>query len=161
MAKAKYDRWLRCAGIICLVTRTLRVFSADLLDQVKDASQMGAHLGRGARCIPRAQRIKDSLMIGKGIRRIEPKAEQADAVHMGLVLADNSPLDKGRDLLVNVNALGVPVPSARFMGGREYDLALQGAGGTETSEGMAQVLQQDIMLLPGLVPGSGPSAPRV
>ncbi len=122
---------------------------------------MGAHLGRGARCIPRAERIKDSLMIGKGIRRIEPKAEQADTVHMGLVLADNSPLDKGRDLLVNVNALGVPVPSARFMGGREYDLALQGAGGTETSEGMAQVLQQDIMLLPGLVPGSGPSAPRV
>ncbi|TQM94345.1 FGGY-family carbohydrate kinase [Roseinatronobacter monicus] len=65
-------------------------------------------------------------------------------------------LDEGRDLLVNINALGAPVPSARFMGGREYDLALQGAGGTVTSEGMAQVLQQDIMLLPCLAPGSGP-----
>lgn len=65
-------------------------------------------------------------------------------------------LDEARDLLVNVNAFGAPVPSARFMGGREYNLALLGAGGTVTAEGMAQVLRQDIMLLPGLVPGSGP-----
>ena len=28
-------------------------------------------------------------------------------------------LDADRDVLVNVNALGGPVPSARFMGGRE------------------------------------------
>ncbi|MEO1240205.1 MAG: FGGY family carbohydrate kinase, partial [Pseudomonadota bacterium] len=38
--------------------------------------------------------------------------------------ATPKPLDPTRDTLVNVNALGNPVPSARFMGGREHDLAL-------------------------------------
>ena len=31
-------------------------------------------------------------------------------------------LDPARDCLVNVNALGDPVPSARFMGGREFSM---------------------------------------
>ncbi|TGP55948.1 carbohydrate kinase, partial [bacterium M00.F.Ca.ET.229.01.1.1] len=31
-------------------------------------------------------------------------------------------LDPARDTLVNVNALGDPVPSARFMGGREFSM---------------------------------------
>jgi hypothetical protein len=35
-------------------------------------------------------------------------------------------LDPARDVLVNVNALGQPVPSARFMGGREYELIRAG-----------------------------------
>ncbi|MFD1807147.1 hypothetical protein ACFSHQ_00750 [Gemmobacter lanyuensis] len=33
-------------------------------------------------------------------------------------------LDPARDVLVNVNALGAPVPSARFMGGREWELTV-------------------------------------
>lgn len=65
-------------------------------------------------------------------------------------------LDESRDLLVNVNAQGAPVPSARFMGGREYELALQGAGGTATEDAMRQILADRVMLLPGLVPESGP-----
>lgn len=35
-------------------------------------------------------------------------------------------LDPARDVLVNVDALGRPVPSARFMGGREYELVRDG-----------------------------------
>ncbi len=35
-------------------------------------------------------------------------------------------LDPARDTLVNVNALGDPVPSARFMGGREFSLLTEG-----------------------------------
>jgi len=33
-------------------------------------------------------------------------------------------LDPGRDTLINVNALGQPVPSARFMGGREFEIQI-------------------------------------
>lgn len=69
-------------------------------------------------------------------------------------------LDETRDLLINVNAQGAPVPSARFMGGREHDLALKGAGGAVTRRAIAQVLEQGPMLLPTLVPGSGPFANR-
>ena len=67
-------------------------------------------------------------------------------------------LDPKLDTLVNVNALGQAVPSARFMGGREHDLAL---GGTVTEPDDAQireVLRKRIMLLPALVPETGPFA---
>nr|WP_199178698.1 hypothetical protein [Acidimangrovimonas sediminis] len=47
-------------------------------------------------------------------------------------------LDEARDTLVNVNALGAPVPSARFMGGREYE-ALGAPAGT-TPQGIAAAL---------------------
>lgn len=40
---------------------------------------------------------------------------------------NETPLDPARDVLVNVNAVGDPVPSARFMGGREHDLATGGS----------------------------------
>ena len=35
-------------------------------------------------------------------------------------------LDEARDTLINVNALGDPVPSARFMGGRAFAMLLSG-----------------------------------
>ena len=41
-------------------------------------------------------------------------------------------LDPARDTLVNVNAFGDPVPSARFMGGREF-ATLVGEGANEPS----------------------------
>ncbi|GKY89854.1 FGGY-family carbohydrate kinase [Sinisalibacter aestuarii] len=65
-------------------------------------------------------------------------------------------LDPNRDTLVNVNALGDPVPSARFMGGREWALAMQGAQVDPGEAAMAEVLDSGIMLLPALVSESGP-----
>ncbi|NPD16321.1 carbohydrate kinase [Xinfangfangia sp. D13-10-4-6] len=65
-------------------------------------------------------------------------------------------LDPGRDLLVNVNALGQPVPSARFMGGREYEIIRAGSGLQPTPEDRANVLTQGVMILPAAEPGSGP-----
>lgn len=65
-------------------------------------------------------------------------------------------LDPARDTLVNVNALGNPVRSARFMGGREFELLSDGVI-TGTSEGALQsVLDRKIMLLPSVQQGSGP-----
>lgn len=37
-------------------------------------------------------------------------------------------LDPARDTLLNVDALGRPVPSSRFMGGREYEMLAQQFG---------------------------------
>jgi sugar (pentulose or hexulose) kinase len=69
-------------------------------------------------------------------------------------------LDPARDTLVNVNALGAPVPSARFMGGREYDLASGGHTATPEPTDIDAVLAAGVMLLPALVPESGPFAGR-
>ncbi|MDS9468979.1 FGGY-family carbohydrate kinase [Paracoccus sp. MBLB3053] len=65
-------------------------------------------------------------------------------------------MDPARDMLVNVNALGQPVPSARFMGGREYELISCGSTACPTEEERRRVLLGKTMILPPVEPGSGP-----
>jgi len=69
-------------------------------------------------------------------------------------------LDPARDTLINVSALGTPVPSARFMGGREHDMVLQGRVGQAGPDDISTVLRRGIMLLPSIQPGSGPFPDR-
>lgn len=67
-------------------------------------------------------------------------------------------LDRALDTLVNVNAFGAAVPSARFMGGREYDMATGGAAVEPGIAEMRNVLSLSSMLLPAVVPETGPFA---
>ncbi len=67
-------------------------------------------------------------------------------------------LDPALDTLVNVNAFGEAVPSARFMGGREYDIALGGKPVDANDKEILEVLTRRAMLLPALVPETGPFA---
>lgn len=71
-----------------------------------------------------------------------------------------SVLDPTRDVLVNTNALGQPVPSARFMGGREFEKVMAGQHATPTAVDRAQVLARNLALLPAVEPESGPFAGR-
>jgi sugar (pentulose or hexulose) kinase len=73
-------------------------------------------------------------------------------------------LDDGRDCLVNVDVAGRPVPSARFMGGREIAL-LTGESGVmidgraeqqEMLAALPAVLACGAMALPTTTPGVGP-----
>jgi sugar (pentulose or hexulose) kinase len=70
-------------------------------------------------------------------------------------------LDPARDTLINVNAFGDPVPSARFMGGREYDLVRKGDGTAPTAEEIMRVLANTVMLLPAVEPSTGPFQGRI
>ncbi|ABG32586.1 carbohydrate kinase [Roseobacter denitrificans] len=65
-------------------------------------------------------------------------------------------LDPTRDTLVNVNAMGQPVPSARFMGGREHEVIQAGQPCPPTPQDVAQVLADSVMILPAVEPASGP-----
>lgn len=77
---------------------------------------------------------------------------------------DMATLPESRDCLVNVDAFGSPVPSARFMGGREIELLT----GLDTRrldlrpdqpallEAISKVLASGAMVLPTFAPGSGP-----
>ncbi|MEJ5899528.1 FGGY-family carbohydrate kinase [Ochrobactrum teleogrylli] len=68
-------------------------------------------------------------------------------------------LDPTRDTLANVDAYGRAVPSARYMGGREFDLmteGLQRPSPTEYDALAAQILHHGIMALPSAVPNCGP-----
>ncbi|WP_339692681.1 FGGY-family carbohydrate kinase [Celeribacter baekdonensis] len=69
-------------------------------------------------------------------------------------------LDPTRDTLINANAYGQPVPSARFMGGREFDMIRDGSNLVPTPDDRARVLRDGVMLLPAVVPQSGPFAGR-
>ncbi|GAB5447566.1 FGGY-family carbohydrate kinase [Gymnodinialimonas sp.] len=65
-------------------------------------------------------------------------------------------LDPERDTLVNVNAFGDPTPSARFMGGREFETIIDGAFTPPSDADVAVVLDQALMLLPAVAPTTGP-----
>ncbi|WP_254049832.1 FGGY-family carbohydrate kinase [Novosphingobium sp. TH158] len=68
---------------------------------------------------------------------------------------DLSALPEDRDCLVNVDAFGQPVPSARFMGGREVELLGERIDCAGT-DGVGTVLAAQAMVLPSQVPGCGP-----
>ncbi|GAB1481123.1 FGGY-family carbohydrate kinase [Paracoccaceae bacterium] len=70
--------------------------------------------------------------------------------------ADPVVLDPARDLLINVNALGQPVPSARFMGGREFELIAGGDTTAPRAADRAAVLARGVALCPAVELGSGP-----
>ena len=65
-------------------------------------------------------------------------------------------LDPARDTLINVSAFGDQVPSARFMGGREFDRMMEGFSRTYVERDIATVMEQGVMLLPSVEIGSGP-----
>ena len=65
-------------------------------------------------------------------------------------------LDRARDTLVNVNAYDQAVASARFMGGREFEVTQQGQQVEPTEQDVLDVLNGPRMLLPSVEIGSGP-----
>lgn len=75
-------------------------------------------------------------------------------------------LPQGRDCLVNVDVDGRAVPSARFMGGREIEIAAQGARVDDPAEQadllaeVPELLARGTMLVPTLAPGCGPFPDR-
>ena len=72
--------------------------------------------------------------------------------------AAKAKLDPTRDTLVNVNAHGEPVPSARFMGGREYEVIRKGRSASPSDDDKHSVLRRGLHLLPAIEQGSGPFA---
>ncbi|MGI3900744.1 MAG: FGGY-family carbohydrate kinase [Janthinobacterium lividum] len=70
-------------------------------------------------------------------------------------------LDPCRDTLANVDAYRRPVPSARFMGGREFDLLTGGAPVEPDAATVGMVIARCIMALPTFVAGCGSFPDRV
>ncbi len=75
---------------------------------------------------------------------------------IAMAVGGSAALDPARDTLVNVDALGGPVPSARFMGGREFGLIAGPEPARVTDAATAAVLDGPVMLWPSFEPTSGP-----
>lgn len=69
-------------------------------------------------------------------------------------------LDETRDTLMNVNAFGDPVPSARFMGGRAFGMLEADSKAEITAADRDAVLDGRVMLLPAVPDDSGPFVGR-
>ena len=67
--------------------------------------------------------------------------------------ADLSRLDPARDMLANVDVFGVPVGTARFIGGREFAAIAGSDPAQPTPAGITEALEQGAMALPSF--GSG------
>ena len=66
-------------------------------------------------------------------------------------------LDARRDCLANVDAFGRPVPTARFMGGREFEVLMGSTALPAPREvDTATVIENDVMVLPGFAGPVGP-----
>jgi sugar (pentulose or hexulose) kinase len=65
-------------------------------------------------------------------------------------------LDPARDTLANVDAFGRPVPSARFMGGREFEILAGKQPVAADAAALAAVLERGVMVLPTFARGNGP-----
>jgi sugar (pentulose or hexulose) kinase len=79
-----------------------------------------------------------------------------------IVLNPDCPLDalkRDRDMLVNVDVDGGPVPTIRFMGGREFATISAGWQGAINRSVMQRVIDAGILALPSFAPG-GPMPDR-
>lgn len=65
-------------------------------------------------------------------------------------------LDPKRDTLINVNGFGEPVPSARFMGGREFEILMANRSDKFDPSDVEFILQNEVILLPSIMQISGP-----
>jgi sugar (pentulose or hexulose) kinase len=81
-----------------------------------------------------------------------------------LAMAAGAPADTlhaGRDQLVNVAVNGEPVPTARFMGGREFAVLCAGADpALAIAEALQQVLDEGWLAQPGFAASGGPFVGR-
>ncbi|SHF13256.1 Sugar (pentulose or hexulose) kinase [Kaistia soli DSM 19436] len=69
-------------------------------------------------------------------------------------------LDQTRGGLAYVDAFARPVPSTMSMTGREFEILTAGRAKAPTSDEIARVIAEEIMALPGFVPGAGPYGQR-
>ncbi|HUG63121.1 MAG TPA: hypothetical protein VMP03_14830, partial [Methylomirabilota bacterium] len=70
--------------------------------------------------------------------------------------SSSADLDPARDTLCNIDAFGRPVPSARFMAGREFDILTDRAPVTPSAADVRSVIDGRAMALPTFAPRTGP-----
>ncbi len=82
---------------------------------------------------------------------------------IAMAIGSRARLDPARDTLMNVSVQGDPVPSARFMGGREFEMICGPIPAEPTEADIAAVLAHRVMCFPSFEATSGPfpgCAPR-
>ncbi len=141
--------WRKLMAPVRLASERLGAIGADVAAATGIATGTSVHCGihdSNASLLPHLQSRKPPFSV----------ASTGTWVISMAVGARRIDLDPARDTLINVNALGDPVPSARFMGGREFETLMSGMAAEWTEADVAVVLDRRMMLLPSVQQGSGP-----
>jgi sugar (pentulose or hexulose) kinase len=158
------DLWLPRVGMFSSLVERLGIAGklapvrkpSDLLGHV--TSEIAAKIGL-AKPVPVYCGIHDSnaSLLPHLLQRKAPFAVVSTGTWVVLfaVGGDLDHLDPARDTLANVDALGRAVPSARFMGGREFEMLTAGQG-KATAEAIERIVGEGIYLTPSVMPGCGP-----
>ncbi len=77
-----------------------------------------------------------------------------------MAVGGKSRLDQEADMLANVDVRGVPVPTARFMGGREFAVLAGDAPADADEADVAGVVASGVMALPAFTDQGGPFGAR-
>ena len=77
-----------------------------------------------------------------------------------MAVGGKSRLDPEADMLANVDVRGVPVPTARFMGGREFAVLAGDAPADADEADVAGVIASGVMALPAFTDQGGPFGAR-
>ena len=77
-----------------------------------------------------------------------------------MAVGGKSRLDPEADMLANVDVRGVPVPTARFMGGREFAILAGDAPADADEADVAGVVASGVMALPAFTDQGGPFGAR-
>ena len=110
------------------------------------------------------QAARGFAAVGAGAATVLSTGTWFIAMRTGADLADLANLPEARDCLVNVDCAGQPVPSARFMGGREIESLIEidirrvdiRPDQPHLLAAVPRVLESGAMHLPTLAPGCGP-----
>ena len=96
----------------------------------------------------------------------KPQAERPTVISTGTwsvimdCQSDPNALDMSRDMLVNIDAEGSPLATARYMGGREFGLICErlntDIATTFTDEDIEAIIDSDTFIMPSFCSGTGP-----
>ncbi|CAH1688141.1 Rhamnulokinase [Hyphomicrobiales bacterium] len=122
--------------------------------------EIAARVGLGRQAVPVHAGIHDSnaSLLPYLLQRPAPFSVISTGTWVVSFAVGGKPvtLDPARDTLCNVDALGRATPSARFMGGREFEILTQGTSQPPTEAELARVLSSGLMALPAFASGTGP-----
>lgn len=91
------------------------------------------------------------------LEQTNPAVVSSGTWTIAMALGGQPSLQAGLDMLANVNVLGQPVPTARYMGGREFAAILEEEGPLEVDWAQVQaVVAQGWLALPAFATAGGP-----
>lgn len=145
--------------------------AGDVLGTISDRIAERTGLPASAKVLVGLHDSNAALLAARGFAEIEGNEATVlstgtwfIAMRLAKAPVDVSTLPEARDCLVNVDAFRRPVPSARFMGGREIETLIEidtrrvdiKPDQPSLLDAVPAVLENRAMVLPTLAPGNGP-----